>query len=96
MHANYLLTCKMETSFEIESFFLEGVGLSVCCTAWCSEIGFLRSLNAPERRASSDVREPISLHQSVFDCGILCPLSMLEIALFWNHISNAMHGLLFG
>ena len=41
-----------------------------CCprclyTHWCSEIGSLRSLDAPELRASSDVREPISLHQSV-------------------------------
>ena len=34
-------------------------------TAWCSEIGSLRSLDAPELHASSDVREPISQHQSV-------------------------------
>ena len=31
-------------------------------TAWCSEIGPLTSLDAPELHASSDVREPISLH----------------------------------
>ena len=35
------------------------------CTAWCSEIGSLRSLNAPELHASGDAREPISLHQAV-------------------------------
>ena len=34
-------------------------------TAWCSEIGYLRSTDAPELRASSDVREPNSLHQAV-------------------------------
>ena len=33
--------------------------------AWCSEIGSLASLNAPEFHAFSDVREPISLHQAV-------------------------------
>ena len=36
------------------------------CTAWCSEIGSLASLDAPEFRASSDSREPISLHQTVY------------------------------
>ena len=35
------------------------------CTAWWSEIGSLRSLDTPELHASSDVREPISLHQAV-------------------------------
>ena len=34
-------------------------------TAWCNEIGSLASLNAPDLHASSDVREPISLHQAV-------------------------------
>ena len=34
-------------------------------TAWCSEIGPLQSLDAPEHDASSDVRELISLHQPV-------------------------------
>ena len=40
---------------------------AVCpgCTAWCSEIGSLASLDAPEVHASSDAREPISLHQAV-------------------------------
>ena len=33
-------------------------------TAWCSEIGFLWSLDAPELQAFSGIREPISLHQS--------------------------------
>ena len=35
------------------------------CTVWCSEIGSLTSLGAPELHASSDVRESISLHQAV-------------------------------
>ena len=35
------------------------------CTAWCSEIGSLTSLDAPELHASSDVREAILLHQAV-------------------------------
>ena len=35
------------------------------CTAWCSEIGSLTSLHACNSGASSDVREPISLHQAV-------------------------------
>ena len=44
-------------------------GLSPDCrsTVWCSEIGPLTSLNAPVLHASSDVREPISLHQAVDD-----------------------------
>ena len=33
--------------------------------AWCSEIGSLTSLDACNSGASSDVREPISLHQAV-------------------------------
>ena len=37
--------------------------LIVQWTAWCSEIGSL--MDAPELHASSDVREPISLHQAV-------------------------------
>ena len=41
------------------------------CTAWCSEIGSLMSLNAPELHASSDVREPISLHHAVLICFVL-------------------------
>ena len=36
-------------------------------TAWCSEIGPLRSQDAPELHASHDVGEPISLHQAVED-----------------------------
>ena len=39
------------------------------CTAWCSEIGSLTSLNAPELHSSSDIREPISLHQAVLPTG---------------------------
>ena len=42
-----------------------------CCntsTAWCSETGSLTSLDACNSGASSDVREPISLHQAVHVC----------------------------
>ena len=35
------------------------------CTAWCSEIGSLTSLDACNSGASSDFKEPISLHQAV-------------------------------
>ena len=35
------------------------------CTAWCSEIGSLTSLDACNSGAFSDVREPFSLHQAV-------------------------------
>ena len=38
---------------------------SLLSTVWCSEIGSLTSLNACNSGASSDVREPISLHQAV-------------------------------
>ena len=34
-------------------------------TVWCSELGSLTSLDAPELHASSDVNGPISLHQAV-------------------------------
>ena len=37
-------------------------------TVWCSEIGSLTSLDACNSGASSDVREPISLHQAVCYC----------------------------
>ena len=39
-----------------------GVQLQSTCTAWCSEIGSLRSLDACNSGASSDRREPVSLH----------------------------------
>ena len=35
------------------------------CITWCSEIGSLALLDAPEFHASSDVRVPISLHQVI-------------------------------
>ena len=41
------------------------------CTAWCSEIGSLTSLDAPELHAFSDVREPISLHQAVHQTSMM-------------------------
>ena len=34
--------------------------------AWCNEIGSLTSLDVRNSGVSSDVREPISLHQAVF------------------------------
>ena len=40
--------------------------LLVGCTAWCSEIGSPKSLDACNSGAFSDVREPISLHQAVY------------------------------
>ena len=46
---------------------------SHCHSAWCSEIGSLTSLDACNSGASSDVREPISLHHtllSVQHCSI--------------------------
>ena len=46
--------------------YLQSLGVS--STAWCSEIGSLTSLDAPELHASIDVREPISLHQAVHGC----------------------------
>ena len=41
--------------------------LSAPNTEWCSEIGSLMSLDVPELHASTDVREPISLHQAVVE-----------------------------
>ena len=38
------------------------------CTAWCSEIGSLTSLDVRNSGVFSDVREPISLHQAVLEC----------------------------
>ena len=35
------------------------------CTAWCSEIGSLTSLDSWNSGASSDAREPFSLHQDI-------------------------------
>ena len=42
-----------------------GMPANVRTTAGCSEIGSLTSLEACNSGASSDVREPISLHQAV-------------------------------
>ena len=41
---------------------------SCSCTVWCSEIGSLMTLDAPDLHAASDVRGPISLHQAVLKC----------------------------
>ena len=48
---------------EMHRWYVTGVANT--CTAWCSEIGSLWSLDAPDLHAPSDVREPISLHQTV-------------------------------
>ena len=40
-------------------------GYYCACTAWCSEISSLTSLDACNSGASSDRRKPISLHQAV-------------------------------
>ena len=58
------------------SFFLF---LIVFSTAWCSEIGSLTSQDASEFHASSDVREPISLHQAVLIIILLCTQSKMKI-----------------
>ena len=54
---------KWEVTIVKMKEFFNYVGLRG--TAWCSEIGCLTSLDAPELRASSDVKEPISLHKAV-------------------------------
>ena len=54
-----------------------GGGWGISCTAWCSEIGSLQSSDAPELHASSDVREPISLHQAVHTKTVMVSLSDL-------------------
>ena len=55
------------------------------CTAWCSEIGSLTSLDACNSGASSDVREPISLHQTYLGFALfhtlLIALSMCALML---------------
>ena len=46
-------------------------------TAWCSEIGSLTSPDEWNSGASSDVREPISLHQTVYAYSKLSKLAQL-------------------
>ena len=61
-------------------------------TAWCSEIGFLKSLDAPEFHASSDVREPISLHQAVHGAHLswtVCQIQNFINAHFWQFCTLA-------
>ena len=49
-------------------YFTENTGFDSCtCTEWCGEIGSPTSLDACNSGASSDVREPISLHQAVHE-----------------------------
>ena len=53
-----------EFSIPLRNFLFHwGIFYSIVSTAWCIEFGSLASLDAPEFHASSDVREPISLHQ---------------------------------
>ena len=53
--------CTCTSVLAIVSIFAQG------STDSCSEIGFLASLDACNFGASSDRREPISLHQAVDD-----------------------------
>ena len=46
------------------------------CTAWCSEIGSLTSLDAWTSGASSDAREPVSLPQAVYTVNQFAGLSV--------------------
>ena len=50
---------------QYRGFYSFMIGSSSSCTAWCSEIGSLASLDAPEFHAFSDIRKPISLHQAL-------------------------------
>ena len=63
------------------------------CTAWCSEIGSLRSLDGPELHASSDVREPIhctSLYMLLDP--VYCAVTwFLQIERYKNGINQGGH-----
>ena len=50
-------------------------------TAWCSEVGSLTSLDAPELHVSSDVREPILLHPAT------CKFQ-LKVSWLWSWIDH--------
>ena len=56
-------SCTMFSHFSDK----DGIPDQDSCTAWCSETGSLMSLDACNSGASSDRREPISLHQAVSD-----------------------------
>ena len=56
-------SCTMFSHFSDK----DGIPDQDSCTAWCSETGSLTSLDACNSGASSDRREPISLHQAVSD-----------------------------
>ena len=47
-----------------DSNWFHALHIDWLCTVWCNEVGSLTSLDACELHASSDVREPISLHQT--------------------------------
>ena len=57
-------------------------------TAWCSEIGSLTSLDAPELHASSDVREPISLHQAVCALFFMAPTAAQQCTFTLSRIAK--------
>ena len=52
-------------AIDFRKFLYSEDDVTYTCTAWCSEIGSLTSLDACNSGASNNVREPISLHQAV-------------------------------
>ena len=57
--------CKIPPRHSPKQVLLNLSLLHVKCTVWCSEIGSLTSLDVCNSGASSNHREPISLHQAV-------------------------------
>ena len=54
-----------ELDVKFQRWYLLGHHYHQANIVWCSEIGSLASLDAPELHAYSDVKEPISLHHAV-------------------------------
>ena len=52
-------------------------------TVWCSEIGSLPSLDAPEFHASGDIREPISLHHAVYEIKLRTKTAAIAVYTAW-------------
>ena len=61
------------------------------CTAWCSEIGSLTSLDACYSGACSDIKEPISLHQDVYPYQSLQFSITKQTLLFERYFSPMFH-----
>ena len=59
-------TCELSANWIVQPLWAQH-------TAWCNEIGSLTSLHACTSGASSDHRQPISLHQAVL-VGFVCLL----------------------